>query len=60
MKTMLQMQHEMNLLIDPNWVKNKNPFMLAADYAAKAHTSELVVYDDLIEIADKMARGINE
>lgn len=30
MKTMLQMQHEMNLLIDPNWVQNQNPFMLAA------------------------------
>lgn len=24
------MQHEMNLLIDPNWVQNQNPFMLAA------------------------------
>lgn len=30
MKTMLQMQHEMNTLIDPNWVQNQNPFMLAA------------------------------
>lgn len=32
----------------------------AADYAAKDHTGDLVVYDDLIEIADNMARGNNE
>lgn len=30
MKLMLQMQHEMNTLIDANWVQNQNPFMLAA------------------------------
>lgn len=30
MKVMLQMQDEINSVIDPNWIQNTNPFMMAA------------------------------